>query len=146
MRRLLALLVLVALPAGAEIRRDPPGVNVNASSATTVLITFGGLDDQEPVEALWCLQLVPAAPDLGQRALADGQRALTDLVGDGIPDLVGLDNSSLVVAPGRGDGTFGPVTTAVSINGTADYGEDAALAVLLDTLAAMQTALKEELA
>ena len=67
MRRLLAVLLLVATPAAAEIRRDPPGVNVNASSATTVLITFGGLQDQEPVEALWCLELVPAAPDIGQK-------------------------------------------------------------------------------
>jgi len=68
-----ALLVLVALgacshlPAHAEIRRDPVGVNVNSQGATSVLITFGGLRDQVPVEATWCGELIPAAPDLGEK-------------------------------------------------------------------------------
>ena len=60
-------IVLVVSVAEAVIRRDPPGVNVNASGATTVLITFGGLADQFPVEAQWCGSLVSAAPDIGDR-------------------------------------------------------------------------------
>lgn len=52
-------------PAIAEIRRDPNGVNVNASGATTVLVTFGGLQRQAPAEAFWCGALVPAAPAVG---------------------------------------------------------------------------------
>lgn len=62
----IALVALAAAtpPAGA-INRDPNGVNVNAQGATTVFITFGGLDDQVPVEATWCGELVPAAPDVG---------------------------------------------------------------------------------
>ncbi|MCB1033803.1 MAG: hypothetical protein KDD47_08220, partial [Acidobacteria bacterium] len=48
-----------------EIRRDPNGVNVSSQGATTVFITFGGLNDQVPVEATWCGELIPAAPDLG---------------------------------------------------------------------------------
>jgi hypothetical protein len=54
-------------PAGAAIRRDPNGVNVNSQGATTVFITFGGLADQVPVAAFWCGELVDAAPDLGQK-------------------------------------------------------------------------------
>jgi hypothetical protein len=47
------------------ISRDPNGVNVNAQGATTVFITFGGLQQQVPVEAMWCGELIPAAPDIG---------------------------------------------------------------------------------
>lgn len=64
------LALLLALSAGealAAIRRDPNGVNVNASGATTVFITFGGLANQVPAEAFWCGELVSAAPDLGQK-------------------------------------------------------------------------------
>jgi hypothetical protein len=61
------LLASLAAAAGAEIRRDPVGVNVNSQGATSVFITFGGLRDQVPVEAAWCGELVPAAPDLGQK-------------------------------------------------------------------------------
>ena len=49
----------------AAISRDPNGVNVNAQGATTVFITFGGLQQQLPVEATWCGELIPAAPDIG---------------------------------------------------------------------------------
>ncbi len=62
----LALLLRPA-PSQGQIRRDPNGVNVNASGATSVLISYGGLRNQVPVEALWCGALVPAAPDLGFR-------------------------------------------------------------------------------
>jgi len=58
-------ILLVATTASAQIRRDPNGVNVNASGATSVFITFGGLRGQAPAEALWCGALVPAAPDSG---------------------------------------------------------------------------------
>jgi len=49
----------------AEIRRDPNGVNVNASGSTSVFITFGGLQDQVAAEAFWCGELISAAPDVG---------------------------------------------------------------------------------
>lgn len=67
-RRLAVLTLALAFadgPAGAAIRRDPTGVNVNAQGATTLFITFGGLADQVPVEATWCSTLVPATPDVG---------------------------------------------------------------------------------
>jgi hypothetical protein len=63
----LLLAAMSALPAAAEIRRDPVGVNVNMQGATSVFITFGGLSNQVPVEAAWCGDLVPAAPDIGQK-------------------------------------------------------------------------------
>lgn len=61
------LLLLLGGSAEAQIRVDPNGVNVNAQGATTVFLTFGGLDGQVPVEAFWCGELIPAAPDLGLR-------------------------------------------------------------------------------
>ena len=65
----LALLCLVTQPAaaGAQIQRNPTGVNVNANGATTVFITFGNLDGYDPVEAIWCGELVPASPAIGDR-------------------------------------------------------------------------------
>jgi len=67
----LPLLVLAAwlpaAPAGAQIRVHPTGVNVNSQGATTVFLTFGGLNGYRPVEALWCSRLVGAAPDVGLR-------------------------------------------------------------------------------
>jgi len=54
--------------ARAQIRVNPTGVSVNAMSATTVFLTFGGLQNHTAVEALWCGELVPAvAPDRGSR-------------------------------------------------------------------------------
>lgn len=70
MRRKLVLALFVTLWGGgadAAIRRDPNGVNVNSSGATTVFITFGGLSNQVPTEAFWCGELIPAAPDIGQK-------------------------------------------------------------------------------
>ena len=64
---LLAAALAAAAPAAAQIRVDPNGVNVNTQAPTTVFLTFGGLRDQEPVEAFWCGELVPAAPDVGLR-------------------------------------------------------------------------------
>jgi hypothetical protein len=57
----------VAGRADAQIRVHPTGVNVNAQGATTVFLTFGGLNGYRPVEALWCSRLVSAAPDAGLR-------------------------------------------------------------------------------
>jgi hypothetical protein len=61
------LLAAAALPAAAEIRRDPTGVNVNSQGPTSVYISFGGLVNQTPAESLWCGELIPAAPDRGQK-------------------------------------------------------------------------------
>ncbi|MEM7049957.1 MAG: hypothetical protein AAF604_09860 [Acidobacteriota bacterium] len=61
------LALVVATPSVADISRDPNGVNVSSQGATTVFITFGNLQNQVPVEATWCGELIPAAPDLGLR-------------------------------------------------------------------------------
>ncbi len=71
--RVLALALAAGLLAGlpptalAQIRVHPTGVNVNSQGATTVFLTFGGLTGYQPVEALWCSRLLPAAPDVGLR-------------------------------------------------------------------------------
>lgn len=64
---LAGLLCGLAMPAAAQIRVHPTGVNVNSQGATTVFLTFGGLNGYRPVEALWCSRLVPAAPEVGLR-------------------------------------------------------------------------------
>lgn len=62
-----ALAWFAGTPAAAQIRVHPTGVNVNSQGATTVFLTFGGLNGYRPVEALWCGRLVPAAPEIGLR-------------------------------------------------------------------------------
>lgn len=64
---LVLLSLSLAASAAAAIRRDPNGVNVSAQGPTTVFITFGGLQNQVPVEAFWCGALVQATPDIGMR-------------------------------------------------------------------------------
>ena len=68
MRRLtaIAMLALVAT-AGAQVRVNPTGVSVSSMAATTVFLTFGGLRDQQPVDAYWCGEVISAAPALGTR-------------------------------------------------------------------------------
>src|SRR5437868_9208871 len=65
----LALLLLVALRrADAQVRVNPAIVNVSTQTATTVFLSYGGLrPDQVLAEAVWCGDVVPAAPDLGMK-------------------------------------------------------------------------------
>ncbi len=89
---------VVPLPdtVAADIRVHPTGVNVNATGATVVFLTYGGLEDYEPVEALWCAELEDAFPASGLRCRpetifgqqpigfelgsASGQRGFTDIM------------------------------------------------------------------
>ncbi len=80
----------------AQIRVNPTGVNVNVQGATTVFLTFGGTEDYEVVEGIWCGELIPATPDIGVRCApgtvygqlpirldlsrASGTGALTDIM------------------------------------------------------------------
>lgn len=64
---LLLLALALAMPASAQIRRNPTGVNVNATGPTTVFVTFGNLEGYAPIEALWCGELVSASPALGDK-------------------------------------------------------------------------------
>ena len=52
--------LLLSTPAVAAIRVNPEGVNVHGQGATTVFLTYGGLDGYVPAEAVWCGELVPA--------------------------------------------------------------------------------------
>jgi hypothetical protein len=68
LRALAIVPVLVAFAhADGQVRVNPTGVNVNMNGATTVFLTFGGLAGYQPVEAIWCGELVSAAPDVGLR-------------------------------------------------------------------------------
>ncbi|HXG66217.1 MAG TPA: hypothetical protein VNO70_14035 [Blastocatellia bacterium] len=50
-----------------EIRVSPSEVNAYSQGATTVFLTFGGLNGKRPAEAEWCGDIIPAAPDFGFR-------------------------------------------------------------------------------
>ncbi len=70
MKRLLLIPALLSLlltdsAAQQQIKVNPSGVNVNASGATTVFLTFGSLLNKRPAEATWCGELMSAAPDIG---------------------------------------------------------------------------------
>ena len=60
-----AILICAANTTGAQIKVNPTGVNVNTNGATTAFLTFGGLGAFRPIEAEWCGELIPAAPDVG---------------------------------------------------------------------------------
>ena len=51
----------------AQVRVNPTGVSVSSMSATTVYLTYGGLNNQRPREAYWCGELVPAVAGVGSR-------------------------------------------------------------------------------
>lgn len=61
------LLCLAPAMAYAQVRVNPTGVNVNAQGASTIFLTFGGVGNLVPVEAVWCGRLISAAPDRGNR-------------------------------------------------------------------------------
>jgi hypothetical protein len=65
--RVLLLLFSGLLSASAQVRVSPEWVNTNAMGATTVLLTFGGLRDQVPAEAIWCGEVTDATPDFGRK-------------------------------------------------------------------------------
>ncbi len=65
-KRTLVVLFVLASGASAQIRVSPASVNVNAQGASTVFLSYGSIrPDQFSVEALWCADVVPAAPDVG---------------------------------------------------------------------------------
>jgi hypothetical protein len=57
--------LLCASAAQAQVRVHPTGVNVNAQGATTVFLTFGGVQGYAPVTAEWCGDIVAATPSVG---------------------------------------------------------------------------------
>ena len=61
----LACALFVPRESFAQVRVNPTGVNVNMNGATTAFLTFGGVSGFVPVEAVWCGELVSAAPDVG---------------------------------------------------------------------------------
>jgi len=68
MRRMTPIVMLACVAtARAQVRVNPTGVSVSSMAATTVFLTFGGLRDQQPVDAYWCGEVISAAPALGTR-------------------------------------------------------------------------------
>ncbi len=104
MNRILMITLLSAVCAATAfaqknegaIKVSPNGVNVNANGATTVFLTFGGLSNYRPAEAMWCGELMSASPDIGfkcnpatiygslpdryDQSTSSGRQALTDIM------------------------------------------------------------------
>jgi len=62
---LVLLALLIADRTDAQVRVNPTGVSVSAMNATTVFLSYGGLQNQRPIEAFWCGELIPATPARG---------------------------------------------------------------------------------
>ncbi len=68
MRLLLLSVMLSAAAIGeAEIVVHPHWANVSTSGPTTVFLTFGGVTGYNVGEAVWCGEVMSAAPDIGLR-------------------------------------------------------------------------------
>jgi hypothetical protein len=70
MKHMFIALAICALTTGVaqaqNVQVNPTGVNVNPNTGTTVFLTFGQVSGSlRPAEAIWCGELIPAAPDLG---------------------------------------------------------------------------------
>lgn len=92
----LGLAFVLAVPATAQIRVNPTGLNVSTQTPTVAFLTFGNLNNQKPAEATWCGELIPATPDLGlkcnpatifgviparyDRTMQSGTNAYTDIM------------------------------------------------------------------
>jgi hypothetical protein len=64
---LLPFIVLLPVYGFSQVSVNPTGVNVNASGSTVVFLTYGGLQNYVPAEALWCADIEDAFPDAGFR-------------------------------------------------------------------------------
>ena len=63
----LAMLIILSVPASAQITVSPGETTVYSQGATSVLLTFGNLGARRPIESTWCGALIPATPDLGMK-------------------------------------------------------------------------------
>ncbi len=62
---LLIHIVLLVTSAQAQIQVSPHWVNANMDGATTVFLTFGGVNGYTPGEAVWCGEVMDAVPAIG---------------------------------------------------------------------------------
>jgi hypothetical protein len=73
MNKLLVSLILLVLTfplfSYAGIQVNPTGVNVNKIGATTVFLTFGGLDNHRVGEGVWCGEIRPAKSGAGSECV-----------------------------------------------------------------------------
>jgi len=84
------ILITMAAPADAQpIRVNPTGVNVNSQNPTVVFLTYGRIPvDYTPAEAMWCGQLIPAAPP------SSGSQCRTDTIYGTLPSRYNLSQAS----------------------------------------------------
>lgn len=84
------LLITLAASVDAQpIRVNPTGVNVNSQNPTVVFLTYGRIPvDYTPAEAMWCGQLIPAAPP------AFGSQCRTDTIYGTLPSRYNLSQAS----------------------------------------------------
>lgn len=67
----IALLLCGAVNCAAQqqITVSPQSVNVYSQGATTVFLTFGGLQDYRPADSQWCGEVMPATVGSGQQCV-----------------------------------------------------------------------------
>lgn len=70
-RMLLPACIVLVLSTGvfAQIKVDPQKVSVNASGATSVFLTCGGVAGYVLVEAVWAGEIMDASPGIGMKAV-----------------------------------------------------------------------------
>ena len=99
MRQIIFSITIVFVFAAAAARAqtiavNPTGVNVNSQNATVVFLTFGRIPaGYVPAEAIWCGELVPAAPP------AQGLQCRPDTVYGSLPvryDLSGASGNAAI--------------------------------------------------
>lgn len=58
---------LFSIAAFAQVTVSPDNITAYSQGATSAYLTFGSVVNLRPAEAVWCGELLPAAPDIGFR-------------------------------------------------------------------------------
>ncbi len=66
---LIFVILLAPVVSNSQIAVNPTGVNVNKIGATTVFLTFGGLDNHNVGEGVWCGQIQPSTSGVGSECV-----------------------------------------------------------------------------
>src|SRR5215210_2105661 len=64
----IAIFILaVSMTAFAQITVSPDNITAYSQGATSAYLTFNNVVNLTPAEAVWCGEIIPAAPDIGFR-------------------------------------------------------------------------------
>lgn len=60
-------ILLLAFAVFAQVTVSPDNVTAYSQGATSAYLTFSGVTNLTPADAIWCGEIIPAAPDIGLR-------------------------------------------------------------------------------